>query len=273
MSDLLVERVDLGNGFRIRGGLLANAYPLPDGWEHGVSFRGTGCSEPQIVGPCAVTDRTETRPGDDNVFEPIFITQSAACSMLSKVGTVDMAANRLEATSEWALGRALATGLGSETNISFADADNIAHADYDPTTIGLSVVNAVSCLEQAAADLGFGAEIMLHAPMRAASYLAEAGVMSESYYSAGGLPWIISPGYPVETEGDETTITIWATGSVFAAVGDAYLLTDGVTGQRPFGWRTNTDAAFQQRIGLAAFDPCLNLSASFTVPACIPGGS
>lgn len=270
MSDLLVERVDLGNGFRIRGGLLANAYPLPDGWEHGVSFRGTGCSEPQITGPCAITDRTETRPGDDNVFEPIFIAQSAACSMLSKVGTVDMAANRLEATSEWALGRSLATGVGS-SNPSLADAENVAAMDDD--NYELSVVNAVSCLEQAAADLGFGAEIMLHAPMRAASYLAKAGVMSESYYSASGLPWIISPGYPVETSGDETTITIWATGSVFAALGDAYLLTDGVTGARPYGWRINTDAAFQQRVGLAAFDPCLNISASFTVPACIPGGS
>jgi hypothetical protein len=270
MADLLTERVRLGNGARIRGGILANAYPLPDGWEQGVSFFGTGCSEPQVIGACEVSDLTLIRPGDGNIFTPVYINQTAACSMLSKVGVVDIATNRLESTTEWAMGRVLATGLETD-NPSFLDAENVSASD-DIENVGLSVVNAVSCLEQAAADVGFGAEVFLHAPMRAAAYLANAGVMSESYYSAGGIPWIISPGYPVESGEESDTITLWATGSIFASVGEAEALVDGITGRPPQGWRVNTNASVRQRIGLAAFDPCLNISATFTVPAC-SGGS
>jgi hypothetical protein len=261
----LAERVSLANGARIRGGLLANAYPLPPGWENGVSFLGVGCQEPAIVGPCVITDRTETRPGDASIFEPIFVNQSAGCSMLSHIGEVNIAANRLESTTEWALGRALATGVGSN-NPALADAENISSVS-DPANVGLSAVQAVSCLEQAAADVGFGAEVFLHAPLRAAAYLANAGMMTEDYMSPSGFQWIISPGYPVE--GDD--VTIWATGSVFASVTPAEALINGATGQAPQGWRTNSGAAYAQRLGLAAFDPCLNLSATFTVPACTGG--
>jgi len=267
MASLLEEIVHLGSGRRIRGGLLANAYPLPDGWEHGITFLGVGCSEPQITGACEVVDRTEVRPGAPGVFEPIYVDQSSACSMLSKVRNVDIATDRLESTTEWALGRALATGLGS-SNPSFEDADSISFSD-DPGNVGLSVVNAISCLEQSAANAGFGAEVFLHAPLRAAAYLANAGMMTEDYYSPSGFRWILSPGYPAS--GPEE-ITIWATGSVFASVTAAETLISSATGAAPVGWRTNTAAAYRQRLGLAAFDPCLNLSATFTVPPC-SGGS
>jgi hypothetical protein len=213
-----------------------------------------------------VTDRTEVRPNGAPIFEPIFIEQSSACSTLSKVHNVDIATNRLEATSEWALGQALATGVGSD-NPSFADADSVSVVE-DIDNIGLAVVQSISCLEQAVADFGFGAEAVLHAPLRAAAYLANARMMTDDYFSPSGMKWILSPGYPVEDD----VITVWATGSVFAGVGDAYTLTDGVTGRPPVGWRTNTAAAYRQRLGLAAFDPCLLLAASFTVPVC-SGGS
>lgn len=251
----LAERVDLSPVARIPGGLLEAAYALPAGWEGGVAFLGTGCTEPEIVAPCVITDRTEIRPGDALVFEPIFINQSAACSTLSKIGAVDVAANRLESTTEWALARALATGVGS-TNPSLEDAEVVTDA--------ASVVDAVACLEQAAADSGFGAEVFLHAPMRAAAYLASEGLLTPDFLSPSGLRWIVSPGYP----GSGTEISIWATGAVWASVTDAYSLVDGPAS----GWRHNTDAAYNQRLGLAAFDPCLNLTATFTVAAC-NGGS
>lgn len=259
MADLLAERINLGNGARIRGGLLEAAYPLPEGWENGVTFLGTGCSEPQETTICVVTDRTETRPEGATIQEPVFIAQSAACSMLSKIGTVDIATNRLEATTEWALGRLLATGLGTD-NVSFEDAESVSESG-DP-------VDAVSCLEQGAANVGFGAEVFLHAPLRAAAYLKSNHLLSDDFRSPSGLQWILSPGYPTEDD----SVTIWATGSVFADVTDAYDLTDPQTGRPPVGWRINTDAAFRQRLGLAAFDPCLLISATFTVPAC-SGGS
>jgi hypothetical protein len=223
-----------------------------------------GCQEPIIVGPCVVTDRTQVWPADAAIFEPIFIQQSAACSMLSRLGLVDIAANRLESTTEWALGRALAMGAESD-NISFEDATLIASFDgVGGGNVGLGVVSAISCLEQTAANYGFGAEVFLHAPVAAAAYLANAGVMTEDYMSPAGFQWIISPGYPYV----DGTITVWATGSVFASVTPAESLVNGVTGQAPQGWRTNSGAAYAQRLGMAAFDPCLNLSAMFTVPPC-----
>jgi hypothetical protein len=253
----LATPTSLGNGARIRGGLLANAYPLPDGWENGITFLGTGCSEPEVSGPCTITDRTEVRPGEASIFEPIFINQSSGCSMLSKVGNVDIAANRLEATTEWALGRALATGAG----------DNPALVDGESVAVSTDWVEAISCLEQAAADLGFGAEVFLHAPLRAAAYLMANDCIADGWFSPSGFQWIFSPGYPT----DPAAITVWATGSVFAGVNPAETLVDGVTGQPPAGWRQNTAAAYRQRLGLAAFDPCLNLSATVTVTACTGG--
>lgn len=255
--EILAERISLGNGARIRGGLLANAYPLPDGWENGISFLGTGCSEPEVSGPCTITDRTEVRPADAVVFEPIFINQSSACSMLSKVGNVDIATNRLESTTEWALGRALATGAGASP----------ALVDATSVSTGANFVEAISCLEQAAADLGFGAEVFLHAPLRAAAFLMDKSLIKDGSFSPSGFQWIFSPGYPAATD----SVTIWATGSVFAGVSPAETLVDGVTGQPPVGWRYNTAAAYSQRLGLAAFDPCLNLSATITVTACTGG--
>lgn len=269
MTNTLQERVRLPQGRRSPGGLLMRALPLPPGWEEGgITFRQLGCAEPEILSVCEVVDRTGLRPGVTPIFEPIWISASAACSMLSQIGSTNIAMDRLEATSEWALGRALATGLGS-TNPSFADAD-VVHADAAD-----DVVAAVSCLEQAAADFGFGAEVVLHAPPRAMAYLHSNHLAYEEdglCYSPSGHPIIVSSGYPVEIEsGADTTITIWATGSVFAGVSDAYPLDNGQTGRPQPGWRMNLDEAFAQRVGLAAFDPCLNLSASFVVPACIGG--
>lgn len=256
---MLHEPVDLGSGRRLPGGVLAQAFPLPDGWENGVAFRGTGCAEPEINLPCDVIDRTEIRPDGVMYFEPIFVSQSSACSTLSKVGNVDIATDRLESTTEWALGRLLATGLGT-ANPALFDATLIS-ASAEP-------VDAISCLEQAIADVGFGAEAVIHAPFRAAAYLRQQYLLSDSGFSPAGIPVIISPGYPVD---DEDIINMWATGPVFAGVTDAYTLVDGVTGAPPMKWRQNTDAAYRQRLALAAFDPCLNLTVTFPVPECIGG--
>jgi hypothetical protein len=158
----------------------------------------------------------------------------------------------------------LATGLGSP-NPSLADAE-IVHTGPDTSAID-GIVGAVACIEQAAADFGFGAEVVLHAPAKAAALLAYSRLNLDGL-SPMGHRWILSPGYPAETGGDETILSIWATGTVWAAVSEQYSLLDPSTGQRPVDWRINLDAAFAQRLGLAAFDPCLNLTANFVVPAC-----
>jgi hypothetical protein len=259
MTDLLLhQNVRPLDARRLPGGLLSAALPLPPGWENGITFFGVGCAEPQIFGPCTVTDTTEVRPNGQNVFEPVFVQQTAACSRLGNIGTISIADNRLESTTEWAIGHVLATGEASN-NPSFADAELVAAQD--------DVVSAVSCLEQAVADVGFGADGFLHAPMRAAAYLRSNHLLDPiTKLSPGGLTWVISPGYPGGTDdGGDSTVTIWATGLVFAGATDVYQL-DGLP-----GWRQNLDDAYAQRVGLAAFDPCLNLSATFVVPACTGG--
>lgn len=255
MSDVLLERVALPQGRRLRGGILDSALPLPEGWELGVRFRTIGCSPPEVLGVCDVGDTVGARPAFAE-FQPSFIRQTAMCALMSQIGTEDLALNRLEATTEWGLGQMLAEGLGS-ANPSLADA-TVVHT----AAVG-GVVDALSCLEQAVADTGYGAAAVLHASFRAAAYL-RANHLIEDGFSPAGMPWIISPGYPA----DDEEVTIWATGAVWASVEGMYALTDPQTGQRPVDWQINTDATFTQRLGLVAFDPCLNLAANFAVPAC-----
>ena len=260
MSDALLERVALPQGRRLRGGILDKADALPEGWELGIRFRTTGCVPPEVLGICEVGDPTDVRPSSAE-FKPAFIRQNSVCALMSQVGTTDLALNRLEATTEWGLGRMLADGTGTE-NPSLADA-TVIHGGASLNLPG-EVILAVSCLEQAVADTGYGAAAVLHAPYRAAAWLASTRLIDEDGFSPTGLQWIISPGYPTEEE----VVTIWATGPVWASVEGMYVLRDPQTGQRPVDWLTNTDAAYTQRLGLAAFDPCLNLAANFAVPAC-----
>jgi hypothetical protein len=270
VSDMLLEQpVELSQGRRTGGGIIGNTYPLPDGWENGVTFYGAGCTEPQIVAPCAVMDTVGARPGGPDIFEPIWIRQSAACSMLSHVGVIDLARQRLNATSEWALGRALQAGIGTG-NVALSDAEVIHSITTPSENLVIDAIAAVSCLEQAVADTGFGAEAFLHAPPRAASWLSAANLNVDGY-SPAGHRWIISSGYQGVTVDDETTISLWATGTVFSAVSNREVLRDPSTGRPPIGWQTNSDEAIAQRLGLAAFDPCLLVASTFVVPACVGG--
>lgn len=262
MTDLLLERVALPQGRRLRGGLLDSAEPLPEGWQNGIRFRTIGCTPPEVLDVCEVGDPTDARPASAT-FIPAWIRQNVVCSLMSQIGTSSLSLNRLEATTEWGLARLLAEGAGGE-NPSFADATTVTVVADD------DVVAAVSCLEQAVADTGYGAAAVLHAPFRAAAYLRNAHLLDpETRTSPSGLPWIISPGYPGgETTDDDTTVTIWATGLVWAGVDEGYVLDGEDQGGRTVDFRTNLDAAYTQRLGLAAFDPCLNLAASFVAPAC-----
>jgi hypothetical protein len=267
VPDLLLAPVELPQGRRVRGGLLSSASPLPDGWENGIAFRVVGCEPPTLLAPCEFgdTDEPGVRPGLAE-FRPVFIRQSAACSTLSQVGTVNIALNRLEGTTEWALGYALATGALSG-NPSLADAEVVSEVDAPSAAEG--AVAAISCLEQAIADTGLGADAVIHAPYKAAAILVATGLVErvgDRFESPTGLTVIFSPGYPLV--GGEESITLWATGAVFAGVSAGEVLVDGATGRPLADFRTNLDESLSQRLGLAAFDPCINLAASFAVPAC-----
>lgn len=255
----LSEVVELSSATRTGQGLLTRALPLPTGWETGIRFRPVGCELPEILGDCVTEDAPDAvRVAEGVEVRPVYIRQSAECSTLSMTMPGDRANERLIGTVEWGLGRLLAEGFGVFPNPSFADAVNVVTAD-DP-------VAALSCLEQAVADLGYGNRAFLHAPYRAAAYLRDRWGINDAYQSPSGHQWVISAGYPAA---DAETVTIWATGPVWAAVGAVETFDRNNAVPR---FRLNADEAFSQRLALAAFDPCINLSATFSVAAC-SGGS
>lgn len=142
-------------------------------------------------------------------------------------------------------------------NATTIDTPTLSDATSIGTVADADFVHAVSCLEQAAADTGFGVEWYLHAPVAAAAYLAK-DMLLVNGKSPTGAPWIISSGYA--RQGD-TTIRLWATGTVWAGV-------DGTDVMEAVGHRQNIGVAYAARKGVVAFDPCLLLAIDVTVPAC-----
>lgn len=247
MSETLMESVEVEltpHG----GGLLGTALQAPQGWIQGLAIPFYGCGEPALQNYCVTANDTPHRP---NVveFHPFGISQGASCSTLSQLDQSKHAEGRLDATTEWAVARQLASNELTLDTTSFADATSagavVANADF---------VKAVSILEQAAADAGFGTQWWLHAPVRAAAYLADSNQLVDGK-SATGAPWVISPGYPVQ---NATTVRLWATGPVWVGVADSFVVQD-------VNWHTNEDTAYASREAIAAYDPCVNLYIDVTV--------
>lgn len=254
----LADPVDLPST-RARGGVLSGSKAVPGGVDHDVIVRTVGCVEPIVQDGC-LTDGTDDRENvedartDTHVFKVFPIESAAECSTIPGVPNEEIARTRLDGTTEWALGRQLEQNLLDNGSPYLDDPDyltvlgTVADADF---------VAAVSCLEQAAASNGFGVEWVLHAPVRAAAYLAADNLLVDGK-SPTGAPWIISPGYEPR---DATTVRLWVTGSVWAAV-------DTVDVRQAVGHRMNQHRAQAFRNGLVAFDPCLLYAIDVTVPAC-----
>lgn len=254
MSQTLMEGAEVEYDAR-PGGILASAMPAPTGWAQGLSIPFYGCGEPVLMDRC-VTAEDEPHRTAVAEFHPFGIRQSATCSSLSRLDQKKHAEGRLDSTTEWAVARQLATdGLGLDTP-SFSDGvdlGTVADGDF---------VLALATLEQAAADAGFGAQWWVHAPIKAASFLAKDKLMTDEK-TPTGAPLVVSPGYPVQ---DSTTIRLWATGPVWASVDEPFVIND-------LDRRNNSDEAFAQRSAIVAFDPCVNLYIDVTVPASPTVGS
>lgn len=248
MSQTLAEVAEVEVDTR-KGGLLGLALPAPQGWDRGLSIPFYGCGEPILQDRCVTANDEPYRQGVAD-FAPFGITQGATCSTLSRIDQKKHASGRLDSTTEWAVARQLATNVLGLDSPSFDDGESLGTvADED-------FVLAVATLEQAAADRGFGSMWWLHAPIKAAAYLARYDLLNGTR-SPTGAPWVISPGYPVE---GPTTIRLWATGPVWAGVDEPFVLND-------IDRRGNEDTAFANRSAIAAFDPCVNLFIDITVPA------
>lgn len=255
MSGLLTPaRVD--QSARMPGGLLSKALPAPAGWERGglvIPFY--GCGEPVLRDKC-VEGEDELIRSDSAEFPAIPIEQGAICSTSGPDSQQDQAFARWAATAEWALGRQLQTN-----QIDADDAPKLDDAVSMGTVANADFVAAVSCLEQAAADTGFGARFVLHAPLRAGAYLADRGLIDANGNSPSGAPWILSPGYASHPTTPATLIRLYATGTVWASLSDPWAV-DGTA------YRTNDQWAQTRGLGVVAFDPCMLQAIDVTVPAC-----
>lgn len=248
MSQTLMEGVEVEVDTR-PGGILASSLPAPQGWMQGLSIPFYGCGEPVLMDRC-VTAHDEPHRTAVAEFNPFGISQGASCSSLSRLDQKKHAEGRLDATTEWAVARQLATDQLALGTPSFADGvslGTVADGDF---------VLAVATLEQAAADTGFGARWWLHGPIKAASFLVKDNLLIEDK-SPSGAPWVVSVGYPVQ---GATTIRLWATGPVWAAVDEPFVL-------NALDRRNNEDEAYAQRSAIVAFDPCVNFHIDITVPA------
>lgn len=250
MTVALVQAAEVNQSARVRGGVLDVALPAPEGWERGLAIQFYGCGEPILRDKCITAIDVPHRPtaAEFGIFP---IEQGSTCSTIGRTDNADHARQRLEQTSEWALGRELQTGQASPGSPSLNDATVLGTVDLADFT------TAVGCLEQAAADAGFGARWLLHAPVRAAGYLAERRLLVDGR-SPTGAQWVISPGYEVQ---GPTTIRLWVTGTVWAAVDDI------IVADTP-DWQQNSGLAMAMRGGIVAFDPCLNIAVDISVPAC-----
>src|SRR6478736_1573983 len=125
MSQGLMEGVEVEQAVR-SGGILTAALPAPQGWMQGLSIPFYGCGEPVLSDRCVTADDTvDLNKPVVSQFQPFGISQSAACSSLSRLDQKAHAQGRLDSTTEWAVGRQLATdGLGLGTP-SFADGTSL----------------------------------------------------------------------------------------------------------------------------------------------------
>lgn len=250
MSQTLMEGAEVEVDTR-KGGLLATSLPAPQGWTQGLSIPFYGCGEPVLMDRCVTAHDAPHRTAVAE-FNPFGISQGASCSSLSRLDQKKHAEGRLDSTTEWAVARQLATdalGLGTPSFEDGVNLGTVADGDF---------ALAVGTLEQAAADAGFGAQWWLHAPIKAAAFLAARNLIdNDDNQSPSNAPWVLSVGYPVE---GPTTIRLWATGPVWAAVDEALVL-------NALDRRNNEDEAYAQRSAIVAFDPCINLHIDVTVPA------
>jgi hypothetical protein len=238
---------------RIRGGVLAAALPAPEGWQRGgLAVPWYSCGEPILRNKCI--------QGEDEAHRPVVATyptfpieQGSTCSTLSGLDHEAFALGRLDATTEWALGRQLALDIAGTGAPSLNDAEV-----GGPYT---EVVDAIACLEQCAADSGFGTQWFLHTSPRGAAYARHCRMMNNDGFSPTGARWIVSPGYPDQGTTPDT-VRFWATGPVWAGV-------DAPTVNAAVDWRQNEDTAYALRVGIVAFDPCILCAVDVTVGECL----
>lgn len=227
------------------GGLLRNALPAPDGWERGIIFPAYSCGEPVAMDGCVTSDDTSEARPESTEYRSFGIQQRTSCSTVGQMDLPQQVSDRLAATTEFALGRQLATNSLDLPGTYLDDAENLGSTD--------DVVAGIGFLEEEAALRGFGSRYFLHASPRTAATLVSKKMIDSNGRSPAGARWIVSPGYAGTEPG-----RVWATGAVWVGSGAP----DVFSG---FEIRQNEEIAVADRVGIVAFDTCINISIDIPV--------
>jgi hypothetical protein len=233
------------------GGLLAKSLPAPSGWERGgIALPLYGCGEPILRDKCV---EAEDVPNRNTVgeFYAVPIEQGSMCSTTGPDPLGQTALDRFTATADWALSRQLQTDQADTGSPKLDDAVSLGAA------AGADFTLALGCLEQAAADTGFGATWVVHTTPRGMSYLVGQGLVVDGLTPMGAKV-IVGTGY---TNPTTTSVPLWATGQVWASISTPESV-DAV------GYATNQLESWARGVGVAAFDPCTLLLITVTVPVC-----
>lgn len=237
---------------RMPGGVLSKSLPAPAGWERGgISIPFYGCGEPVLRDKCVQSVDVPNRNtvGD---FPAVPIEQGSMCSTTGPDSLVGSVEARYQATADWSLSRQLFSDQAA------TGAPNLGDATVLGTVADADFATAVGCLEQEAANTGFGAVWVLHTTVRGASYLAQQGLMTIDGFTPAGAKVIIGTGYENPAG---TTVRLWVTGQVWASI-------TAPEDVEAVAYRQNNVEAWARGVGVVAFDPCMNLAVDVTVPAC-----
>lgn len=239
--------IPVGPPVRPRG-ILAAAAAAPDGWEQGGISTNRLCPNPQLMDKCITFDSREAERPYGTVFPAFTIEQGSGCSTLSYGDRAREARESLDSVTDYALGVALSSATFNVDAPSLSDADALGSF---PTAVA-----ALAALEGAASRYGRGQMYVIHATPSAAIYLAEAGLMTDTGITPSGATVIVSAGY----ENSAGDLNIWATGRVWASVGD-------ITVRDAVAQRMNDREAWASRDAVVGFNACINLSATIALAA------
>jgi len=257
----LTRGVILPSSTAVGGGILAQARPLPDGWETGIDFATEACliAGEHLFCPTSPADK-EFQTTELAEFKAFGIEVSVVCTTLggerARTERESRASQALSVVDEFSVGFVLATGETQAGN----DTGNPALVDATDVGNGSSVTDAISQLEGVIALTLQGHLAWVHiTPQDLVTAYAEQAIYLDdlgSWRTPSGHLVVSSPGYTEAIAGE-----IVATTEVFASRG-------GIELTRTVDRTDNRYLAVHEALALAVFDPCFNVSVD--LPAVSP---
>lgn len=256
---LLNRGVVLPSATSVGGGILAQARPLPDGWERGVEFATEACLAAGEHVFCATSPVDKDFQATELAsFDPFGVQVSVVCSTL---GGAQAQAEReakaraaLAVVDEFSVGHVLATGQTTD-NVDTGN-DNLS----DATSAGNAATAeaALAILEDSIATNLRGHLAWVHVTPARLTELAVAQAIYRdelgAWRTATGNLVVASPGYAGNID-DE----IVASTEVFAERGEIELM-------RTVDRSDNRYLAVHEAAAMAVFDPCFLVSVGITSP-------